>query len=52
MTAFERAFRCALLTVLLALAAPVAAPARHGPEFKVLVFTKAAAGTHASTAAG
>ena len=40
MTALERAFRCALLTVLLALAAPVAAQAA-GREFKVLVFTRA-----------
>ena len=51
MTALERAFRCALLTVLLALAAPVAAQAA-GREFKVLVFTRAVGEQHASTAAG
>ncbi len=51
MTALERAFRCALLTVLLALAAPVAAQAA-GREFKVMVFTRAVGEQHASTAAG
>ncbi|HET8951228.1 MAG TPA: ThuA domain-containing protein, partial [Solirubrobacteraceae bacterium] len=51
MTALERAFRCALLTVLMALAVPVAAQAA-GREFKVMVFTRAVGEQHASTAAG
>src|SRR5262245_44130595 len=51
MTAVERALRCAILTVLLALAAPAAVHAA-GREYKVLVFTRAVGEQHASTAAG